>query len=190
MAAVRTRVGRRGRAAYGRLASMTQTPYVAPAGTPRTGDVAPDFTLVDQNRTAWRLSSFRGEKAVLVVFYPFAFSGICTGELTEIRDDLGAFVADDVQVLTISCDPVYSLRAWADQQAFFFPLLSDFWAHGEVASAYGVFDDTHGMPVRGTFLVDRDGVVAWSLVNGPGERRDFRGYHEARAALAGARSAT
>ncbi|MFV0464048.1 MAG: peroxiredoxin [Nostocoides sp.] len=162
---------------------MTSTSAADAFRSVEVGDTAPEFTLPDQNRTPYALSSYRGKQAVLLVFYPFAFSGICTGELTEIRDDLGAFVSDAVQVLTISCDPVYSLRAWADHEAFFFPLLSDFWPHGQVARSYGVFDEGHGMAVRGTFLIDADGVVRWSLVKGPGERRDFSGYRQALAAL-------
>jgi peroxiredoxin (alkyl hydroperoxide reductase subunit C) len=148
------------------------------------GAPAPDFTLKDQNGADVSLSSFRGEKNVVVVFYPFAFSGICTGELCEIRDDLGAFVSDDVQVLAVSCDPMFSLRAFADKEGYFFPLLSDYWPHGEVSRAYGVFNERNGAPIRGTFLVDREGVVRWTLVNGPGDRRDFGGYREAVAALA------
>ncbi len=147
------------------------------------GDVAPDFTLRDQNGVATSLASFRGEKNVIIVFYPFAFSGICTGELCEIRDHLEGFVNDSVQVLAVSCDPMFSLRAFADKEAYFFPLLSDFWPHGRVASAYGVFHEQGGMAIRGTFLVDREGIIRWSLVNGPGEVRDFAGYHEAVAAL-------
>ncbi len=147
------------------------------------GAAAPDFTLKDQNGADVTLTDVLREKAALLVFYPFAFSGICTGELTEIRDDLGAFVSDDVQVLAISCDPMFSLRAWADAEGFFFPLLSDFWPHGQVARDYGVLVESAGMASRGTFLVDQGGSVAWSLVNGPGERRDFSGYHEALAAL-------
>ncbi len=146
---------------------------------PAVGQDAPDFTLKNQKGEEVTLSSFRGEKNVVVVFYPFAFSGICTGELCEIRDDLGAFESDDVQVLAVSCDPMFSLRAFADQEGYFFPLLSDFWPHGEVAKAYGVFNEDAGMAIRGTFLVDRDGKIAWSLVNAPGERRDFGGYREA-----------
>jgi peroxiredoxin len=76
-------------------------------------------------------------------------------------------------VVCISSDPVFSQRAWADQQGYFFPLLSDFWPHGEVAQAYGVLNERTGAPVRGTFLVGRDGFVKWSLINGPGDRRDF-----------------
>lgn len=143
------------------------------------GDAAPDFTLRDQNGADISLSDFKGQKNVVLVFYPFAFSGICTGELCEIRDNLGAFVSDDVQVLAISCDHMFSQRAWADKEAYFFPLLSDFWPHGEVARDYGVFNERAGAALRGTFLIDRDGVVAWSLVNPIGEGRDFSGYHEA-----------
>ena len=143
------------------------------------GDQAPELSLRDQNGATVALSDYRGRKSVLLVFYPFAFSGICTGELSEIRDDLESFAGERREVLAISCDPVYTLRAWADQQSYFFPLLSDFWPHGEVARRYGVFDEERGMAVRGTYLVAPDGRVAWSLVAGAGERRDFAGYHEA-----------
>jgi peroxiredoxin (alkyl hydroperoxide reductase subunit C) len=147
------------------------------------GDTAPDFTLRDQNGTPVSLSEFRGRKNVVVVFYPFAFSGICTGELCEIRDNLGAFVGDDVQVLAISCDHMFSQRAWADKEGYFFPLLSDYWPHGRVAQEFGVFNERAGAATRGTFLIDRDGVVRWSLVNEIGQARDFSGYHEALAQL-------
>ena len=147
------------------------------------GDHAPDFTLKDQNSQDVTLSEFRGGKNVVLVFYPFAFSGICTGELCQIRDDLGAFVSDAVQVLAISCDHMFSQRAWADKEGYFFPLLSDFWPHGGVAKAFGVFNEKAGAAVRGTFLVDRDGVVRWSLVNEIGQGRDFSGYHQALAEL-------
>ena len=148
------------------------------------GDIAPDFTLKDQNGQDVTLSSFRGDKFVVVVFYPFAFSGICTGELCEIRDNLGAFVSDDVQVLGISTDHMFTQRAWADKEGYFFPLLSDFWPHGAVAQSFGVLHEGAGAAVRGTFLIDREGVVRWSLVNEIGEARDFTGYHEALRELA------
>ena len=151
---------------------------------PEVGSQAPDFTLKDQNNQDVALSSFRGERSVLVVFYPFAFSGLCTGELCAIRDDLGDFQNDEVQVLAISADPVYALKAWSEAQGFDFPLLSDFWPHGEVARAYGVFNDARGMAVRGTFLVDPDGVVRFAEVNGPGQPRDQNGWRTAVAALA------
>lgn len=157
----------------------TKTP-----GPAQVGDIAPGFTLKDQNGRDVSLADFAGDKAVVLVFYPFAFSGICTGELREIRDELERFSSDAVQVLAISCDPMFSLRAWADAEAYFFPLLSDFWPHGEVASAYGVFNDDAGMAIRGTFLIDKEGRIVWTLVNGPGEARDFSGYDAALAALA------
>lgn len=143
------------------------------------GEVAPDFSLRDQQGKMASLSDFRGSKNVLVVFYPFAFSGICTGELCEIRDDLGAFASDAVQVLAISCDHMFTQRAWSDAQGYFFPVLSDYWPHGGTARAYGVFDERGGFATRGTFLIDRDGIVAWSLVNGRSEKRDFNGYRDA-----------
>jgi len=147
------------------------------------GSTCPDFTLSNQNGEDVTLSSFRGAKAVLVVFYPFAFSGICTGELCAIRDDIDGYQNDDVQVLAISCDPMFSLRAWADDQKYDFPLLSDFWPHGEVSQRYGVFDERAGKSVRGSFLVDRNGVLQWSVVNGPGQARDMGEYKAAVAAL-------
>ncbi|MGD9530647.1 MAG: redoxin domain-containing protein, partial [Pseudonocardia sp.] len=104
---------------------------------PEVGTEAPDFTLKDQNNQEVTLSSFRGDRAALVVFYPFAFSGICTGELCAIRDDLGTFQNDDVQILAVSVDHVVALKAWSQAEGYEFPLLAVFWPHGEVAQAYG-----------------------------------------------------
>ena len=151
---------------------------------PEVGTQAPDFTVRDQNNQEVSLSSFRGEQNVLLVCYPFAFSGLCTGELCAGRDDLAAFQNDDVQVLAVSVDHPFALKAWSEAQGFAFPLLSDFWPHGEVAKAFGVFNDAHGMAVRGTFLVDKAGVVRFAEVNGPGEPRDQNGWRKAVAALA------
>jgi mycoredoxin-dependent peroxiredoxin len=151
---------------------------------PEVGTEAPDFTVKDQNNQAVTLSSFRGERAVLLVFYPFAFSGICTSELGAVRDDLADFQNDDVQILGISTDHPYALKAWSEAQGFDFPLLSDFWPHGEVAKAYGVFLEKRGMAVRGTFLVDKAGIVRFADVNAPGEARDQSSWRKAVAALA------
>lgn len=153
------------------------------APPPPVGMIAPEFSLPDQFGRPVRSADKIADRALLVVFYPFAFSGICTGELQEIRDDFGAFQNDAVDVVTISCDPMFSLRAWDDQEAYFFPLLSDFWPHGEVSRSYGVFEQQGGFARRGTFLIGRDGRIAWSLVNDPGERRDFAGFHQAVARL-------
>jgi len=151
---------------------------------PEVGTEAPDFTVRDQNNQEVTLSSFRGERSVLLVFYPFAYSSLCTGELCAVRDDLGYFQNDDVQILAISVDHPFALKSWAENQGFDFPLLSDFWPHGAVARAYGVFNDARGMAVRGTFLVDTSGIVRFAEVNGPGEPRDQSGWRKAVAALA------
>ena len=111
------------------------------------GQVAPEFALRDQNGVEVSLAELTATKNVVVVFYPFAFSGICTGELDEIRDHLERFVADDLQVVCISCDPMFALRAWADAQGYFFPLLSDYWPHGEVTRSFGVLNDATGAPI-------------------------------------------
>ena len=139
----------------------------------QVGDVAPDFELSDQHRQDFRLSSFRGDKAVMLVFYPFAFSGVCTGELSGLRDRLGDFETDDATLMTISCDPVFTQRAFADRDGLFFPLLSDYWPHGEVASAYGVFDRETGSPSRSSFLIDKGGVVRWTVHSDRGRARDL-----------------
>lgn len=147
------------------------------------GAQAPDFTLKDQNKQDVALSSFKGDRAVLLVFYPFAFSGICQGELCEVRDDLEQFQNENVQVLAVSTDPTFALKAWADQQGYEFPLISDFWPHGKVSQDYGVFNDAAGMANRGTFLIDKDGVVRFAEMNQPGEARSQDAWKKALAEL-------
>jgi peroxiredoxin len=152
--------------------------------TVEVGSEAPDFTLNDYNKQPVQLSSFRGDKPVLVVFYPFAFSGICTGELCQLRDEFADYDNKGVQVLGVSVDTPFSLKAWAEKEGYQFPLLSDFWPHGEVARAYGVFNEQAGLAVRGTFLIDTSGVVRFAEVNAPGEARDQLGWKKAVAELA------
>ena len=147
------------------------------------GAQAPDFVLKDQNNQQVRLSDFRGKKAVLLVFYPLAFTGTCQGELCEVRDNLGDFANDNVQVLTVSVDSPYSHKIWADREGYQFPMLADFWPHGGVAKAYGVFNDTAGIANRGTFVIDRDGVVRFAEMNGPGQARDQNAWRTALAAV-------
>lgn len=149
------------------------------------GAEAPDFELKDQNNQPVRLSDFRGDKVVLLVFYPFAFTGICLGELCEVRDNLDAYVNDDVQVLTISVDSIYSHKVWADREGFDFPMLADFWPHGAVARSYGVFNEVIGGANRGTFVIDRDGVVRYAEMNMPGQARDQQDWRKALAEAVG-----
>jgi len=137
------------------------------------GGPAPDFTLRDQFGQDVTLSSYRGTKAFAVLFFPNAFSGVCTGELAAVRDRLDQFLTFDTEVLAISCDSVYSLRAYADREGLNFPLLSDFWPHGEVTRAYGVLDERKGSPLRSSYVVDQEGTLRWSVHNANPEERDL-----------------
>lgn len=147
------------------------------------GTEAPDFELKNQHGELVKLSDFRGEKNVVLVFYPFAFTGVCTGELQAIQADIDGLQNVDTQVLAISCDPVASLRAFADEYRLEVPLLSDFWPHGVVARSYGVFNDVIGAAERGTFVIDKTGVVRWSVRTALGEARDVTSYQKALAEL-------
>ena len=136
------------------------------------GQPAPDFALKDQNHQVVSLADFRGAKTVVLVFYPYAFTRVCDGELRRIQEDLGAFQNDAVQVLAVSVDTTYAHLVWAEQEGWGFPLLADFWPHGAVAQAYGCFDDVRGCAQRGTYVVDRSGVVRWLVVGAHAEPRD------------------
>ncbi|MEN8671572.1 peroxiredoxin [Nocardioides sp.] len=139
----------------------------------RLGGPAPDFTLRDQFGQDVTLSSYRGRKAVALLFYPFAFSGVCTGEMAGIRDRLDEFMTFDTEVLGISCDPLYALRAFADADGLNFPLVSDFWPHGEVTRAYDVFDEVKGCPRRSSYVIDKDGNLRWAVHNAIADSRDL-----------------
>jgi peroxiredoxin len=147
------------------------------------GSVAPDFTLKSQHGEDITLSSFRGDKNVLLVFFPFAFSGICSEELGQLRDDINAFEGADTQILAVSCDHFFANRAFSDRDGLTFPILSDFWPHGEVAKAYDTFDVDAGAPNRGTYVIDLDGVLRWKVQMGIGDQRDLSDYHAAVADL-------
>jgi peroxiredoxin len=147
------------------------------------GASAPDFTLHDQNRQPVTLSDFRGAKDVLLVFFPLAFTGICQGELDQLRDHLPDFENDDNAVLAISVGPAPTHKVWATESGFLFPVLSDFWPHGAVSQAYGVFNDDAGVSNRGTFAIDRSGTIRFAEMKQPGEARDQRLWIEALTAL-------
>lgn len=139
---------------------------------PEVGEPAPPFTTRNQFGQTVSLAELRGTPAVLV-FYPYAFSSICTGELRGMRDHWQRFSDLGVRVLAISCDPMFALRSYAEAEELPFDLITDHWPHGLIARAYGVFDDQRGCALRGTFLLDADGVVRWRVVNGIGEARDL-----------------
>jgi peroxiredoxin len=141
------------------------------------GQEAPDFTLKDQDGNEVTLSSFRGNQNVVIVFYPFTFTGVCQGELCSLRDDLSEFDAVKAQVLAISCDSRHAQKRWATEQGFTFPVLSDFWPHGEVARAYGVFNEQLGCANRATFVLDTAGKVVDTFASAnlgtPRERAEY-----------------
>ena len=147
------------------------------------GDIAPAFSLKNQFGETVTLSDYLDKSAVALVFFPLAFSGICTGELCELRDNITAFIEDDVQVIGISVDSHFAQRAFAEHEGYEFPMLADFWPHGEVARAYGVFLEEAGIANRATFLIGKDGRVASTIVTEPGVARDLSADRDALASL-------
>lgn len=147
--------------------------------TVEIGDVAPDFELKDQTGQPVRLSDYRGKKAVVLVFYPLTFTSTCEAEMCGIRDSIEAFRNDEVETLAISVDSPPVHQRWANEQGFDFPLLSDFWPHGEVARTYGVLEERLGIAARATFVIDRDGRVVYTDRNPIPEARDHSRWREA-----------
>ena len=135
------------------------------------GTKAPDFDLEVDSRTRVRLADFRGRRNVLLVFHPFAFTPVCEDEALDLQENLPAFESSETDVILVSCDSSATRQAWREKLGLTYTLASDFWPHGAAAQAYGVFDDTRGTPVRGTFLIDKSGTVAWSLVADADTRR-------------------
>ncbi|WAB83275.1 peroxiredoxin [Microcella daejeonensis] len=144
---------------------------------------APDFTLRDQHGATAVLSEIVGERPVVLVFFPLAFTGTCTGELCELRDNIALFDDAGVELLAISVDSTATLREFAERERYPFRLLADFWPHGEVARRYGVLLEDKGFAARGTFVIDREGMLRAAFATGPGEARDLGAYREALAAL-------
>ena len=151
--------------------------------TIEVGQEAPDFTLSNQHGEPVHLADFRGEKNVVLIFFPWAFSGTCTGELCEIRDRLSSFDNDDTVTLAVSCDAKFSMRIFAERDGYLFSLLSDFWPHGQTAREYGVFNEKAGAALRGTFIIDKGGVVRYTVVHAISDARDPQEYEKALAAL-------
>lgn len=147
------------------------------------GDTAPDFELSNQFGEAVKLSEVLAKKPVALVFFPLAFSGICTGELCELQENLSIFKDSGVELLGISVDSKFALKAWAEKEGYDFSILADFWPHGEIAKQYDVFVEPAGIANRATFLIDQGGVVRASIVTEPGQARDFAAYKDALAQL-------
>ncbi len=147
------------------------------------GRSAPDFTLRNQHGESISLAGFAGKQHVAVVFYPFAFSGVCTVELREIRDSITDFADEGATILAVSCDPMYALRVFADREGIGFALLSDFWPHGAVSTAYGVFNAARGCSQRATFIIDREGILRWYVENELPQARNIDDYRKVLASL-------
>lgn len=140
------------------------------------GAEAPDFELRDQHGRRVRLSSFRGSRTVVLVFFPSAFSPVCSSELGVLQGTWPALDRPDVELVTVSCDPMFTLRAFSDREGIEFPMLTDFWPHGAVSSAYGVFDRDFGCSKRSTLIVDPDGRIGWTVHNAMPDPRDIDEY--------------
>lgn len=143
------------------------------------GDQAPDFELANQFGETVKLSDFRGKKPVVLVFYPLSFSGICTGELCELRDNFADFASKDVELLAISVDSKYVQKQFAETEGYKFSVLADFWPHGEVAKLYDVFLDEAGISNRATFVIDQGGSLIARFVTAPGQARSLDEYRKA-----------
>lgn len=147
------------------------------------GDQAPEFALQNQNGETVKLSDFRGKKPVVLVFYPLSFSGICTGELCELRDNIVKFQRADIELLAISVDSKFVQKKFAEQEGYEFSLLADFWPHGGVAQSYGVFLEENGFSNRATFVINKEGELVAKFVTAPGQARNLDEYDRAIASL-------
>jgi peroxiredoxin len=137
-----------------------------------TGDRAPEFDLEEaSDLPRIRLSGYLGRSNVLLVFHPFAFTAVCTEEALDLQENLASFRNANTEIVFVSCDSSAARQAWKRELGAEYTFASDFWAHGEAAKRYGVFNETTGAAVRGTFLIDTDGLVIWSLVRDGDTRR-------------------
>jgi mycoredoxin-dependent peroxiredoxin len=140
--------------------SLTETPML------KVGDQAPDFTLKTADGKTFTLSELRGQKNVVLAFFPYAFSGTCSAQMPSYEAELERFQSYDTEVVGISMDATHSLRTWAKQIGVTFPLLSDFYPQGHVVDAYGV-RHAAGMPERALFIIDKQGIIRWIHVHRP-----------------------
>jgi mycoredoxin-dependent peroxiredoxin len=140
------------------------------------GSPAPAFSLSDQDKNIVTLDDLKGKKS-LIVFIPFPFTGICDGESCMIRDNLAMLNDMDANVVVITCHAVPVTKKWSDENGFTFPVLSDFWPHGVVATEYGAFNEAVGGANRMSFVLDADGIVRSVIDSGSlGTPREFDEY--------------
>lgn len=132
---------------------------------PQVGETAPDFVMKDQNGKEVKLSDYRGSKNVLLAFFPLAFTPVCSCQIPQYKEDIQKFNDLNTQVLAVSVDSVPAHKAWTDQMGGInYPVLADFYPHGEVAKKYGVLRE-QGFSERALFVIDKKGVVRFSQVH-------------------------
>jgi peroxiredoxin len=140
--------------------------------TLKVGDIAPDFSLETADGTTWNLHNLRGEKNVVLAFVPYAFSNVCSAQLPAYEAELSRFQDYDTEVVSISMDSTYTLRAWKKSMQTTFPLLSDFYPQGQVVDMYGV-RNVAGMPERALFVIDKEGIIRYiEVMHSPDEMPD------------------
>ncbi|HLI26757.1 MAG TPA: peroxiredoxin [Chloroflexota bacterium] len=151
----------------GTRSKASQTP------TLRVGDEAPDFELPSHLGGTFKLSALRGQKHVVIAFYPAAFTPVCSAQVPEYEALKLRFESLNAQVVGISVDSTFSNQAWAQALGgITYPLLSDFWPHGEVARRYGVLIEDKGIAERAVFVIDKQGKIAYIDVHEIGEQPD------------------
>jgi peroxiredoxin len=143
----------------------------------KVGDTAPDFTLKDQDQKDWTLSSVRGKKNVVLIFYPLDWSPVCTGENKCISDDFPKFEQANAEVVGISTDSFFSHKAWSDALGLKQRLLADF--NRDVVKKYGLYFEPLNCGKRATVIVDKNGKVAYAKVQEIKTARDDKDILEA-----------
>ena len=150
----------------------------------KVGDKAPNFTLIATDKSEVSLSDFKGQKVVLL-FFPMAFSGVCTTELCSLRDDIGTYEAMDAQVIAVSVNSFFTLAKFKELEGFSFPLLSDY--NKEVCKLYGSFYEEFvlgmkGVSKRSAFVIDQAGIIKYTEVLD--SAANIPNFEEVRGALA------
>ena len=147
------------------------------------GTTAPDFSLFDQDKNEVSLDDLNGRNA-LVVFIPFPFTGHCDNEGCQLRDGLAELDGLDAGVIVITTHAVPTNARWASENSFEFPVLADYWPHGEIAQAYSAFNDVTGSANRVTYVLDADGIIRNIIATDSlGTPREHELYGEALSAL-------
>ncbi len=147
------------------------------------GTPAPDFTLVSHEREKVSPETLRGKRS-MIVFMPYPFTSTCDSEMCDIRDTWSTYQGLDTNVVVITCHPGSTNRVWASQNGYQFPILADYWPHGEVSRLYDSFDEKYGYSKRTTYILDSEGIIRDVFASDVlGEARDYSLYPNALTSL-------